>query len=50
LVSSTIFLFAANDPIIESSNGLIFAPFNYTYPQLDQQVVEAGFDTGKINQ
>ena len=32
--SSSIFLYAANDPIIEASSGLRFGPFNLGYPKL----------------
>jgi hypothetical protein len=45
--SSTIYLYAANDPIIESSNNLKFAPYNVAYPYLDQQVATVGFDVSK---
>jgi hypothetical protein len=34
--SSTIYLYAANDPVIEASSGLKFAPFNIGYPHLRQ--------------
>ena len=34
LFSSTIYLYAANDPIIEASSGLKFGPFNLGYPKL----------------
>jgi len=40
-----VYLYAANDPIIESSNNLKFAPYNVAYPLLDEQVKEIGFDT-----
>lgn len=45
--SSTIFLYAANDPIIESSQNLKFAPYNVAYPFLDEQVKTVGFDISK---
>jgi protein XRP2 len=32
--NSSIFLYAANDPIIEASSGLRFGPFNLGYPKL----------------
>jgi hypothetical protein len=41
-------LYAANDPIIESSSNLTFAPYNVAYPLLDQHAKEAGFDTSKL--
>lgn len=34
LYDSKVYLFAANDPIIESSNNLTFYPYNVTYPNL----------------
>lgn len=45
--SCTIYLYVANDPIIESSSDLKFAPFNVAYPLLDQQVQSVGFDVSK---
>ena len=33
--SCTVFLYVPNDPIIESSSNLRFAPFNVAYPLLD---------------
>lgn len=47
--SSTVFLYAANDPIIESSVNLKFAPYNLAYPHLDEQVKTVGFDVSKTN-
>jgi hypothetical protein len=37
--------FVANDPIIESSGNLTFAPYNVAYPLLDKQAASVGFDT-----
>jgi hypothetical protein len=37
-------LYAANDPIIESSANLKFAPYNVAYPCLDEHVKAVGFD------
>ena len=37
-------MYSASDPIIESSNNLVFAPFNVGYPHLDEHVKAAGFD------
>ena len=34
MCSSTVYLYTANDPIIEASRGLKFAPFNIGYPKL----------------
>lgn len=43
--STTLYLYALNDPIIESSGNLTFAPYNVAYPQLDKQAETVGFDT-----
>ena len=45
LYNSKIYLYAANDPVIESSDNLTFGPFNVAYPLLDEQAKEAGFNT-----
>jgi hypothetical protein len=37
-------LFAGNNPCIESSENVFFAPFNLAYPQLDQHVRSAGLN------
>lgn len=51
IISSTVFLYVLNDPIIESSSNLKFAPYNVAYPLLDQHVQQAGFDPSKsLNQ
>jgi hypothetical protein len=42
--SSTVFLYTPNDPIIESSKNLKFAPYNVSYPLLDQHATTVGFD------
>lgn len=34
LYDSKVYLYAMNDPIIESSNNLTFFPYNLTYPDL----------------
>lgn len=44
LRSCTIYLFAANDPVIEASSGLRFAPFNIGYPHLREQAAKAQLD------
>ena len=44
LYDSVVYLYVANDPIIESSNNLTFAPFNVGYPHLDEQVKAAGLN------
>ena len=31
---SKVFLYTPNDPIIESSSDLVFAPYNFKYPYL----------------
>ena len=36
LVDSKLFLYTPNDPIIESSSGLVMAPYNFVYPQLKE--------------
>jgi protein XRP2 len=41
LENSVIFLYTPNDPIVESSSGLIFAPYNFTYPFLQEQALAA---------
>ena len=40
-----MYLYALNDPIIESSQNLTFAPYNVAYPGLDKQAAQVGFDT-----
>ena len=39
--SSSIYLYSANDPVIEASSGLKFAPFNLGYPKLREQAIAA---------
>lgn len=39
--NSSIYLYAANDPIIEASKGLKFAPFNLGYPKLKEHTEAA---------
>ena len=34
-------MYASNDPVIESSSGLKFAPFNLGYPKLKEQAEKA---------
>lgn len=41
LFSCDIYLYAANDPVIEASSNLRFAPFNVTYPGLAEQAEKA---------
>ena len=38
--SCTIYLYAANDPVIEASSNLRFAPFNIGYPHLREQAAK----------
>lgn len=45
LYDSTIYLYAQSDPIIESSNNLVFAPYNISYPLLAQHAEAVGFNT-----
>ena len=49
LNKSTVYLFAANDPIIESSSDLTFAPFNLAYPLLDEHAKAANLKTGTFS-
>ena len=42
--SSSIYLYSANDPVIEASSGLRFAPFNLGYPKLREQAAAAELD------
>ena len=39
-----MFLYTPNDPIIESSKNIKFAPYNVSYPLLDQHAATVGFD------
>jgi len=48
IFSSTVFLYVNNDPIIESSSNLKFAPYNVSYPLLDKHATSVGFDPSKI--
>lgn len=41
LSSATIYLYASNDPVIEASSGLTFAPFNIGYPHLREHAAAA---------
>jgi len=42
LYDSDVYLYAQNQPIIESSQGLRFAPYNLAYPFLDKHAIAAG--------
>lgn len=44
LYDSKVFLFAANDPIIESSSNLTFYPYNLTYPKLVDHAAAANLN------
>lgn len=44
LFSCTIYLYAQNDPVIEASSGLRFAPFNIGYPCLREHAEKAQLD------
>jgi hypothetical protein len=44
LKNCTIYLYAANDPVIEASSNLTFAPFNIGYPHLREHAIAAGLD------
>ena len=45
LYDSRIYLYAMNDPIIESSDNLVFAPYNVAYNGLAAHAASAGLDT-----
>ena len=47
LYKTTIYLYAANDPVIESSDSLVFAPYNLTYPEQRQHAANANLKIGK---
>jgi protein XRP2 len=36
LTNSKVFLYTPNDPIVESSHHLTFAPYNFKYPLLEE--------------
>jgi hypothetical protein len=40
-VDSTVYLYTPNDPIIEASSNLMFAPYNLKYPLLHSHSIEA---------
>lgn len=44
LYDSEVYLYAANDPVIESSANLTFAPYNLAYPQLKEHAAKANLD------
>jgi hypothetical protein len=39
-----VYLYVLNDPIIESSSNLKFAPYNVAYPLLNEHARQVGFD------
>ena len=41
LIDSTVYLYTPNDPIIESSSGVVFAPYNFKYPRLREHAEAA---------
>jgi protein XRP2 len=41
LTDSSVYLYTPNDPIIESSSNLTFAPYNFKYPLLKQHAEAA---------
>ena len=45
VISSTVYLYCSNDPVIEASRGLRFAPFNVGYPGLRQHAEAAELST-----
>lgn len=44
LYNSSIYLFCETDPVIESSDGLLFAPYNLAYPLQDQHIEASGLN------
>ena len=45
--SSTVYLYSQNDPVIESSSNLTFAPYNLAYPHLLEHFADANLDSDK---
>jgi len=45
VISSSVYLYTSNDPIIEASSGLKFAPFKIGYPGLKAHAEAAGLTT-----
>ena len=45
--NTKIYLFAGNNPCIESANGIQVAPFNFAYPLLDKHCEAAGLNTAE---
>ena len=41
LTNSKVFVYTPNDPIVESSSGLTFAPYNFKYPLLKEHSLAA---------
>ena len=50
LEDSKIFLYTCNDPIVESSSNLIFAPYNFEYPYLENHAKSANLLGTFINE
>ena len=44
LYNSKIYLFVANNPCIESSDGIQIAPYNFAYPLQDKHCEKAGIN------
>mmetsp|Transcript_16433 Transcript_16433/g.11600 ORF Transcript_16433/g.11600 Transcript_16433/m.11600 type:complete len:87 (-) Transcript_16433:50-310(-) len=45
LIDSTVYLYASNDPVIEASNNIVFAPYNFMYPKLSEHAEAAKLNT-----
>lgn len=44
LYDSTVYLYVANEPVIEDAKNVTFAPYNVAYPLLDQHCASVGFE------
>ena len=47
-ISSTIYLYCSNEPVIEASSGVRFAPFNIGYPGLKENAEAASLTTQNL--
>ena len=47
LYNSKVYLFVSNNPCIESSDTLEFAPYNFTYPMMKEHAASAGLKVGE---
>tara|TARA_B110000285_G_scaffold196856_1_gene228091 strand:+ start:276 stop:674 length:399 start_codon:yes stop_codon:yes gene_type:complete len=44
LVNSRVNLYVSNEPVVESSTNLTFAPYNWQYTKQDEHIQAAGLD------